>query len=545
MSTGPAGRRTVEPDVNDGGRDMREYIEPWHDDDRPNEECGVIGIYGPGLDVARLTYFGLHALQHRGQESAGIAVAGEDGVRIRKRLGLVQTVFEESDLAHLRGSLAVGHTRYSTTGSTLPENAGPMSADSPVGTIVVAHNGNIVNAVRLRQELEAEGVRFATTTDTEVLTQLIARAPGDSIVEMLKNALERCIGAFSLCILTESQIIGVRDPNAIRPLCFGEMDGGWVIASESCALATIGAELVREVNPGEILIIDGGGWRTDALRGATGRASCIFEFIYFARPDSKMMGARIYSARQRMGEELAREAPVEADVVIASPDSATPAAIGYARASGIPFSEGLIKNRYIGRTFIQPDQRLRELGVRLKFNALPEIVGGKRVVLVDDSIVRATTSRLIVDLLRSAGATEVHMRIHSPMIKHPCYLGVDMASYDELIAARKTLEEIEEELGADSLAYLSLEGLTRAIGHPRTSFCTACLTGSYPVPVRDAQGKFDLEAQGESQVDEHDPDLMPVAVNGLAPNGNSGLQSPGDFRRSLLIGDLRRGNDHD
>jgi amidophosphoribosyltransferase len=511
-------------------------FEPWLEEDVPREECGVFGIYGPGLDVARLTYFGLHALQHRGQESAGIAVAGPSGMRIRKRLGLVQTVFDESDLRHLHGSMAIGHTRYSTTGSTLPENAGPMAAESRFGTIVVAHNGNIVNAIQLRDELESQGVRFVATTDSEVLTQLIANAEGESIVEMIQAALERCVGAFSLCVLTETSIIGVRDRLGIRPLCFGEREGGRIIASESCALSTVGAELRREVQPGEILVVDEAGCASYWLPGERGQASCLFEYIYFARPDSALRGKRIYLARQRMGEELAREAPADADVVIPLPDSAIPAAIGFARESGIPYSEGLIKNRYIGRTFIQPDQRLREIGVRLKFNALPEIVGGKRVVLVDDSIVRGTTSRPIVDLLRSAGAVEVHMRVHSPPIQHPCYLGVDMATYEELIAARKTIPQIADEIGADSLAYLSLEGLVRATDLPGSSFCTACLTGNYPVPVHAATGKFGFESTSSGPAGVSGSD-RPSQSNGVAPDEHSALQSVGGF--DVLVGSGR------
>ena len=502
--------------------------DPWIYDDKPNDECGVFGIYGPELDVSRITYFGLHALQHRGQESAGIAVAGEEGMRVRKRLGLVQTVFEESDLRHLRGTMAVGHTRYSTTGSTLPENAGPMSAESSLGTIVVAHNGNIVNAVELRRELEAEGLRFSTTTDTEVLTQLIASAPGETIIEKIRESLPRCVGAFSLCILTSSEIVGVRDLQGIRPLVIGRMNGGSIVASESCALSTVGAELLRDVEPGEIVVLDAEGMRFHKLQGEPGRASCLFEYIYFARPDSLMGGRRVYLARQRMGEELAKEAWVEADVVIPVPDSAIPAAVGFARESGIPFSEGLIKNRYIGRTFIQPDQKLRELGVRLKFNALPEIVEGKRVVVVDDSIVRGTTSRPLIDLLRAAGAREVHMRIHSPPIQYTCHLGVDMASRDDLIAARKSVPEIEKKIGADSLRYLSLEGLVRSIGGSRSSFCAGCLTGEYPMEIHSASGKFGFETGEE-------PDSAVAAEvgssrNGLASGAQSGLESPDDAR---------------
>ena len=451
----------------------------WQDD-KPRDECGVFGIFGPGLDVSRIAYFGLHALQHRGQESAGIAVSGDEGMRIRKRLGLVQTVFDESDLRHLQGDIAVGHARYSTTGSTRPENAGPMSADSPLGQIVVAHNGNIVNAAALRTELEDQGIRFTTTTDTEVLTKLIASSPGDSVPDMIKSAMPRCTGAFSLCVLTETSIIGVRDLNGIRPLVLGSLDGGQVIASESCALSTVGASLLRDIEPGEIVVVDDTGVSSDSLAGSSSQAMCLFEYIYFARPDSLMAGKRVYLARRRMGEALAREAPAAADVVIPLPDSAIPAAIGFAEESGIPYSEGLIKNRYIGRTFIQPDQKLREIGVRLKFSALPEIVRGKRVVLVDDSIVRATTSRLIVELLRSAGAREVHMRIHSPPIKHPCYLGVDMARREELIAAQSSVAEIEAEIGADSLRYLSLDALIAAVGHDSDAYCVGCLHWQLP-----------------------------------------------------------------
>lgn len=487
------------------------------DGDTLHEECGVFGVYGPGHDVARLAYFGLHALQHRGQESAGIAVSDGGVIRLRKRLGLVNNVFDESDLRHLRGDLAVGHTRYSTTGSTLPENAGPMAADSNIGTIVVAHNGNIVNAVELRDELISAGTHLASTTDTEVITNLIATSPGDDIVTKARAALVRCVGAYSLTVMTPNQIVAIRDPNGIRPLCLGKLDGGWVAASESCALATVGAEFVREIEPGEVLVIDENGLRSERLTDEPARkAMCLFEFIYFARPDSEMLGERLYLARRRMGEELAREAPVDADIVIPVPDSAVPAAIGYSQASGVPYSEGLIKNRYIGRTFIQPDQRLREIGVRLKFNALPEVLDGKRVVVVDDSIVRGTTSRPLLDLLRSAGAREVHMRVHAPPIKHPCYLGVDMASRDELIAAQKSVEEIEREIGADSLAYLSLDGLVRATGRPEAGFCDACLTGRYPVPIDENAGKFALE--NNSNGTDARPDvirLTPVAENGL------------------------------
>lgn len=458
-------------------------------DDSPHEECGVFGVYAPGVDVARLTYFGLYALQHRGQESAGIAVSNNGEILLRKRLGLVSQVFDESDLRHLNGQIAVGHTRYSTTGSTSPENAGPMSADSPLGTIVVSHNGNISNAADLHAEMMAQGVRFQTTTDSEILTRLIARSSGETMLDKLKSALSQCQGAYSLCILNDQKLYALRDPNGIRPLCLGKTHDGWVVASESCALATVGAEFVREVEPGELLTIDESGVKSDRVMARSDPAMCLFEFIYFARPDSQILGERLHLARQRMGAELALESPVDADVVIPVPDSAVPAAIGYARESGIPYSEGLIKNRYIGRTFIQPDQRMRDMGVQLKFNALPEVVSNKRVILIDDSIVRGTTSRPIVNLVREAGAREVHMRVHSPPIMWPCHLGVDMATREELIAANMTIGEINELIGADSLAYLSLDALTRAANTGTSGFCTGCLTGQYPVPANRFAGK--------------------------------------------------------
>lgn len=463
------------------------------DHDKPAEECGIFGVYAPGADVARMTFFGLFSLQHRGQESAGIAVSHAGEVRLRKRLGLVANAFSESDLRHLPGQMAVGHTRYSTTGSTMPENAGPMAAESDIGTIVVAHNGNIVNAPQLSEELSSAGVRLQTSTDSEVMTHLIARSPGATILDKLAVALPRLVGAYSLAILTPTRIVAVRDPNGIRPLCLGRLDDGWVVASETCALATVGARFEREVEPGEIVSIGPGGIESTTIDLLRRNKLCVFELIYFARPDSMMQGERLYLVRQRMGAELAREHPVEADIVVGIPDSATPAAIGYARESGIPYSEGLIKNRYIGRTFIQPDQRLREVGVHLKFNALPEVLEGKRVVLVDDTIVRGTTSRPIVNLIREAGAREVHMRVHAPPVMWPCYLGVDMATREELIAANLTVDQIAREIDADSLGYLSLDGLFRAIGQESDRFCSACLTGRYPVDVNGVIGKHALE----------------------------------------------------
>ncbi|HUG16500.1 MAG TPA: amidophosphoribosyltransferase [Thermomicrobiales bacterium] len=466
---------------------------PELDGDSPKEECGIFGVHAPGADVARMTFFGLYALQHRGQESAGIAVARQGEVRLRKQMGLVGQVFSEGDLRHLTGDIAVGHTRYSTTGSTLPENAGPMAAESDLGTIVVAHNGNTVNALELRDELVASGARLQTTTDSELLAHLIARTDGITIVEKLRGALDRVTGAYSLAVLTPDQIVAVRDPHGIRPLCLGRLPDGWVVASETCALATVGATYEREIEPGEILVISAEGLHSASLIEHGERALCVFELIYFARPDSQLRGERLHLVRQRMGEQLAREHPIEADVVIPIPDSGVPAAIGYARESGIPYAEGLIKNRYIGRTFIQPDQRLREIGVQLKFNALPEVLAGKRVVLIDDTIVRGTTSRPIVNMIRAAGAAEVHMRVHAPPVMHPCHLGVDMASREELIAANLTIPEIREQLGVDTLGYLSHDGLFRAIRQPANEFCSACLTGSYPVDVDAVIDKHALE----------------------------------------------------
>ncbi len=459
-------------------------------DDKPHEECGVFGIYAPGEDVARITFFGLYALQHRGQESAGIATTDGSMIHRRTHLGLVSQAFTENDLAVLPGFAAIGHTRYSTTGQSSERNAGPMLTDSPLGPIAVGHNGNIINSLGLRDELEARGEQFFTSTDSEVLARLIALAPGDSMVLKLRQAMPRLNGAYSLVILTNDKLYAARDPKGVRPLCIGKLGAHWIVASESCALMTVGAEFVREIEPGEIIEIDASGLRSHLPQEQGKHATCLFELIYFARPDSILLDQRLHLVRQRMGAVLAEEHPVDADIVVGLPDSATPAAIGYARQSGIPYSEGLIKNRYIGRTFIQPDQRLREIGVSLKFNALPEVLDGKRVVLVDDTIVRGTTSRPIVNLLRNAGAKEVHMRVHAPPMMWPCYLGVDLARREELIAARMTVEEIGQHIGVDSIGYLSLEGLLRAIDSPGAGFCTGCLTGNYPVPV---QLEMDIE----------------------------------------------------
>jgi amidophosphoribosyltransferase len=453
-------------------------------DDKPQHECGVFGIYAPDEDVARLTFFGLYALQHRGQESAGIAVSNGWRINLHKEMGLVAQVFDEDSLRPLQGHLAIGHTRYSTTGSSKLLNAQPFVVESVLGPLAVGHNGNLTNAKDLRQELLQRGVGLTSTSDSEVIIQMLAGGEGRTWEEKLRVFMVRAQGAYCLTVLTRDAVYAVRDPWGLHPLCIGKLgDGGWVVASESCALATIGAEPLRDVEPGEIVAIGADGPRTVACMPAPQRAMCLFEYIYFARPDSLIDERTLHAARVAQGRELAREAPAEADIVIPVPDSAIPAAIGYAQQSGIPYSEGLIKNRYIGRTFIQPDDRLRKVGIQLKFNPLADNLEGKRVVMVDDSIVRGNTSGPIVRLLRDAGAREVHMRVSSPPIRHPCFLGVDMATYPELIAHRMTIPEIQDSLGVDSLAYLSLDGLVRATGHPEAGFCRGCFTGKYPVDV--------------------------------------------------------------
>ncbi|MBE0415514.1 MAG: amidophosphoribosyltransferase, partial [Dehalococcoidia bacterium] len=398
------------------------------------ECCALFGVYAPGEDVARLTFFGLYTLQHRGQESSGIATADGERIHVYTKMGLVSQVFNEEVLSRLWGNIAIGHNRYSTTGSSRPANAQPIVVEGPSGRIALGHNGNIVNVQELRRKLEEQGYNFATSTDSEVIAYLILSSTGKTWVDRIGNAMKKLVGAYSLVLMTEDALFGVRDPLGVRPLCLGRLDGGWVLASESCALDHIGARFLREIEPGEVVAIDAAGVRSHKGEDTGKRGLCIFEYIYFARPDSMLQGRRLYLARQAMGARLAQEYPVEADLVIGIPDSATAASVGYSRASGIPFSEGLLKNRYVGRTFIEPDQRIRELGVKLKFNPLPEILEGKRVVLIDDSIVRGTTTPRVVDLLKRAGAKEVHMRVCAPPIRYPCFFGVDMATRWELIA---------------------------------------------------------------------------------------------------------------
>lgn len=458
------------------------------------EACGIFGVYAPGEDVARITFFALFALQHRGQESAGIATSDGKKIQVYARMGLVSQVFSEESLSQLAGDIAIGHNRYSTTGSSRICNAQPIVVGSGENIIAVAHNGNIVNSDRLSKELREMGYIFNSSTDSEVIANLIHSAPGQDWLEKIRYAMRRIQGAYTLVILTRDKLFAVRDPFGVRPLCLGKINGHWVVASESCALDHIGALFVREIDPGEIVEIDSSSARSyhEIIEK---KATCIFEYIYFARPDSIIDGRLVYLARQSMGARLAEEYPVEADLVLGVPDSATVAGIGYALHSGIPHAEALVKNRYVGRTFIAPDQRMRDLGVKLKFNPLPELLHEKRVVLVDDSIVRGTTTPKVINLLRKAGATEVHMRVCAPPLRYPCFFGVDMASRWELIAANKSLEGVRQFIGADTLGYISLEGLFRSIGLPADNFCTACFTGEYPIPVQLEMDKLALEAR--------------------------------------------------
>jgi amidophosphoribosyltransferase len=451
--------------------------------------CGVFGVRAPERDVARLSYFGLYALQHRGQESAGIAVCEDGRLTALRDLGLVPQVFDERSLSGLQGQLAIGHTRYSTTGGNAWENAQPLLHHGRARTVALGHNGNLVNAAALR---DAIGKPLASSSDSEVIAALIADDDAP-LEDAVANAMNRLEGAASVVGLAEETLFAFRDAHGFRPLVLGQIGGDPVVASETCALDLVGAKLVRELEPGELVLADREGVRTvQVLEPAGEGALCIFEFFYLARPDSRLEGVEVHGARVRMGKRLAEEAPVEADLVLPIPDSGTPAAIGFARAAGIPFSEGLIKNRYVGRTFIQPEQGMREQGIRMKFNPLAE-VEGKRLVVVDDSIVRGSTTRQIVQMLFDAGAAEVHVRISSPPVVSPCFYGIDLASEDEMIAAHSTVEEIRETIGATSLAYLSLEGLEESTARPAEGLCRACLTREYPtrVPANAAKLRFE------------------------------------------------------
>jgi amidophosphoribosyltransferase len=469
---------------------------------KPREACGVVAVMSKTAEPARLTFFALYALQHRGQESAGICTADGETLSNLTGMGLVSQVFHERDLSKLGGWLSIGHTRYSTTGSSRAENAQPLVVGSApsittglsMGSLALAHNGNLVNVEEVRAEVARLGIRTRTSTDSELIAHLIAHAPGDDWPTRMRQVLGMLRGAFCLVMLTRDRVYAARDPWGIRPMVLGRLPDGWAVASESCALDTIGAQLIREVAPGELLSIGADGVRSESFGGrAEQRAGCSFEFIYFARPDSLIDGQLVYSTRERMGEELAREHPVEADFVMPVPDSATPAAIGFARASGLPYREGLVKNRYIGRTFIQPQQQQREAGVDLKFNPLPEVLRGRRIALIDDSIVRGTTTPRIVAMLRRAGAAEIHLRICAPPIRYACHFGLDTAPEDTLIAHRHSVDEIRTEVGAVSLGYLSLDGLVKAISLPEPSLCNACFHGRYPMAIDGVLEKLALE----------------------------------------------------
>ncbi|MEO3863395.1 amidophosphoribosyltransferase [Acrocarpospora sp. B8E8] len=462
-------------------------------DQGPKDACGVFGVWAPGEDVSKLTYYGLYALQHRGQESAGIAVSEGTRILVYKDMGLVAQVFDESVLGTLRGHLAIGHCRYSTTGSSVWENAQPTLNSTEVGGLALAHNGNLINTGELAVRLAPGTIR--ATTDTEVLTALLAQDGSRPIEDAAAEVLPQVRGAYSLVFMNETTLFAARDPQGVRPLVLGRLERGWVVASETAALDIVGAVFTREIEPGELITIDERGVRSRRFALAEPKG-CLFEYVYLARPDTSIAGRGVQATRVEVGRQLAREHPVDADLVIPTPESGTPAAIGYAEQSGIPYGQGLVKNSYVGRTFIQPSQTIRQLGIRLKLNPLREIVQGKRLVVVDDSIVRGNTQRAIVKMLREAGATEVHVRISSPPVSWPCFYGIDFATRAELIAGSLTVEEICQSLGADSLGYISLDGLTRATTIPAGRLCRACFDGDYPIPIdQDQVGKYVLEAK--------------------------------------------------
>lgn len=451
--------------------------------DKLSEECGVFGIYAPGLDVARLTYYGLFALQHRGQESAGIAVTDGCDIQVHKGLGLVAEVFTEENLKKLKGFQGIGHVRYSKAGTSIGLDAQPLVGRYLQGSVALAHNGSLTNAKELRDKLALNGSVFQSNSDSELIVNLIARYGQNTIEDSLLKCMIDIKGSYALAVMTEEKLIGVRDPLGNRPLCIGQLkEGGYVLASESCALDTVGANLLRDVEPGEIIIIDENGLNSQRIFTKEKSASCVFEYIYFARPDSIIDEISVNHARRNMGAQLAREVSLDVDVVIPVPDSGLASAIGYAETAGIPFSQGLLKNRYARRTFIQPEQNLRELGVRLKLNPIRQEIAGKRVAIVDDSIVRGTTSKKLVEMLRRNGAKEVHVLVSSPPVLYSCYYGIDTSERSELIAVQKTMDEIREYIDADSLNYLSLEGLFEALGKDQ-GFCSACLDGDYPIQI--------------------------------------------------------------
>jgi len=466
----------------------------------PQDQCGVFGVWAPGEEVAKLSFFGLYALQHRGQESAGIATADGEKILVFKDMGLVSQVFNEAALESLQGHIAVGHTRYSTTGSSHWRNAQPTLGRTAYGTVALGHNGNLTNTAELMELLEKrypnhEGdLRSGNTTDTAVLTALLAGNADSSLEATALELLPQVKGAYCLVFMDESTLYAARDPQGVRPLVLGRLERGWVVASESAALDIVGASFVREIEPGELIAIDENGLRSSKF-AETKRAGCVFEYVYLARPDTAINGQVVYEARVEMGRTLAKEYPVDADLVMPTPESGTPAAIGYSEQSGIPFGHGLVKNAYVGRTFIQPSQTIRQLGIRLKLNPLREAIAGKRLIVVDDSIVRGNTQRALVKMLKEAGAAEVHVRISSPPITWPCFYGIDFASRAELIASGLGVEEVRQSIGADSLGYLSREGMVAATKQDENSLCTACFSGQYPIelPAADRLGKNLLE----------------------------------------------------
>ena len=472
------------------------------EDPLPQDECGVFGVWAPGEEVSKLAYYGLYALQHRGQESAGIAASDGQSIRVYKDMGLVSQVFDESTLTALNGHIAVGHCRYSTTGGNQWSNAQPTLGDSPFGTVALGHNGNLTNSADLYDRLvERHGTKpsfgelgHGNTTDTALVTALLKDQPGEDLEEQSLNLLPTLKGAFCLVYMTENTLYAARDPQGVRPLVLGRLDRGWVVASEQSALATVGASVIREIEPGEFIAIDADGVRSHRF-AESAPARCVFEYVYLARPDAAINGRSVYESRVEMGRQLAREDAHDADIVIPVPESGTPAAVGYAEESGLPFAQGFIKNSNVGRTFIQPSQTLRQLGIRLKLNVQAHVVKDKSVVVVDDSIVRGNTQRAIVRMLKEAGAKEVHVKISSPPIKWPCFYGIDFATRAELIANGATMEEITQAVGADSLAYISEDGMIAATGQPRSSLCTACFSGEYPIelPPEERRGKMLLE----------------------------------------------------
>jgi amidophosphoribosyltransferase len=462
----------------------------------PQDACGIFGVWAPGEEVAKLTYFGLYALQHRGQEAAGIAVSDGTSILVYKDLGLVSQVFDEATLATLRGDIAVGHTRYSTTGSSTWENSQPTFRTTRTGTgIALGHNGNLVNTAELAGQLRGErnrGSQPVATSDSDLMTELLAAHPDVSVEEAALRVLPTFRGAFSMVFMDEHTLYAARDPQGVRPLALGRLESGWVVTSESAALDIVGASFVREIEPGELLAIDRDGLRSQRF-GNPDPKGCVFEYVYLARPDTTLAGRSVHSTRVEIGRRLAKEHPVEADLVMPTPESGTPAAIGYAEQSGIPYGMGLVKNAYVGRTFIQPSQTIRQLGIRLKLNPLRDVIRGKRLVVVDDSIVRGNTQRQVIRMLREAGAIEVHVRIASPPVKWPCFYGIDFATRAELIASGLDTEGVRASIGADSLGYLSLDGLVAATEQPRTRLCRACFDGNYPIELPQVVGKHVLE----------------------------------------------------